>query len=103
MATSGDTAYNPNVLQIITEAFALIRVGAEGEPINAAMTNDALSSINLMVKAWQADGLHLWTKEEGVLFLVTGQPSYGMGGTTADNSCLSDDLVPTSSTTASCG
>ncbi len=95
MTTSGSAAYNPNVLQIITQALALIRVGAEGEPINAAMTNDALTSLNLMVKAWQADGLHLWTKEEGVLFLVTGQPAYGMGGTTADNSCLSDDLVTT--------
>lgn len=93
MTTSGNTSYNPNALQIITEAFAQIRVGIEEEPLTAAQAQDGMNSLNLMVKAWQADGLHLWTKTEGVIFLQYGVPQYGLGGTVTARSCLYDDLV----------
>lgn len=59
------------------------------------MTDDALRSLNLMVKAWQADGLHLWTKEEAVLWLVEDQPSYALGVGTTTHAALADDTVRT--------
>jgi len=95
MTTSSNTSYNPSVLQIITEALSLIRIGVDEEPLTASQTQDALRSANLMVKAWQADGLHLWTKTEGVIFLEYGVPQYSLGGTNSTRSCLYDDLVVT--------
>lgn len=95
MTTSGTSSYNASLLQIITEALALIRVGVAEEPLTAEQIQDATRSMNLMVKAWQADGLHLWTKEEGVIFLEYGVPQYGLGGTNSTRSCLYSDLVTT--------
>lgn len=95
MTTSGTTSFNPTQLQIITEALALIRVGVDEEPLTASQSQDAERTLNLMVKAWQADGLHLWTKTEGVIFLESGQPQYKLGGSNTTRSCLYDDLVDT--------
>lgn len=96
MTTSGATSFNLAALTIITEACALIRVGVEEEPLTDAQAEDALRSLNLMMKAWQADGLHLWTKAEGVLFLVDSQAAYGLGGTTGTANCaLASDVVQT--------
>lgn len=93
--TSGNVGFNPTALQIITEALALIRIGVDEEPLTASQSQDALRTLNLMVKAWQADGLHLWTKTEGVIFLQYGVPQYKLGGTNNTRSCLYDDLVST--------
>lgn len=93
--TSGNTAFNPSALQIITEALALIRVGVDEEPLTASQTKDAMRSLNLMVKAWQADGLHLWTKTEGVIFLEYGVAQYKLGGNNNTRSCLYENLVDT--------
>lgn len=98
MTTSGNTAFNPTELQIITEALALIRIGVDEEPLTASQAQDASRTLNLMIKAWQADGLHLWTKTEGVIFLEYGQPQYKLGGGNNTRSCLYDDLVDTSLT-----
>lgn len=59
------------------------------------MAQSAARSFNLMIKAWDADGLHLWTKTEGVIFLQYGVPQYGLGGSNSTRSCLYDDLVAT--------
>lgn len=95
MSTSGNTSFNPTQLQIITEALALIRIGVDEEPLTASQSQDASRTLNLMVKAWQADGLHLWTKTEGVIFLESGQPQYKLGGSNNTRSCLYDDLADT--------
>ncbi len=95
MTTSGAAGYNPSALQIITEAYELIRVGVSEEPLQAAEIQSAMRSLNLMVKAWMADGLHLWTKTEGVIFLQYGVPQYALGGSNNSRSCLYDDLVVT--------
>lgn len=52
----------------------------------------------MMIKAWDADGLHLWCKTEGVLFLSSGVPQYGLGGSTSARSCLYDNLAATALT-----
>lgn len=91
--TSGNISFNPSARQIIEEAFSLIRVGTNGEPLDAADAQQGMRTLNLMVKAWMADGLHLWTKEEGVLFLESGTPQYGLGGNTEARSCLYSDLT----------
>lgn len=95
MTTSGAISFNPTARQIIEGAFALIRVGVSGEPLEAEDAQQAMKSLNLMTKAWMADGLHLWTKEEGVIFLQYGVPQYGLGGNNSTRSCLYSDLAAT--------
>ncbi len=73
MATSNSANFNQTVLEIITEAYSLIRVGVEEEELTDAQAQEARRALNAMVKSWNADGLHLWCKDEGVLFLVASQ------------------------------
>lgn len=96
MTTSGAADFNATALEIVTEAYELLRVGIDGEALTVEDTDIALRKLNLMVKAWQADGLHLWTKSEGVLFLVDSQAAYALGGSgTTANCALASDVVQT--------
>lgn len=95
MTTSGVSSFNPTARQIIEGAFALIRVGVSGEPLSAEEAQTGMKFLNLMAKAWNADGLHLWCKEEGVIFLQYGVPQYSLGGSNSTRSCLYSDLVVT--------
>src|SRR5205085_1814515 len=57
------------------------------------LTSDTL---NMMIKAWSAQGLHLWAKEEATLFLTQYQAKYTLGNN-SNNAycCLTSDLVTT--------
>lgn len=78
MSTSGSTNFNLSANEIIVEAFDLIGVGSEGEPISADMYNRAKRSLNLLIKTWGAQD-HLWTRTEGpAVTLVAGQASYAL-------------------------
>ena len=99
MATSGSTEFTLTAQQIVNRALSKIHVKtAEVEPTANEM-QDGIDSLNLMIKAWGAQGLHLWSKEEGVLFLDAGKTSYnlGVGG---DKSCDLSDFVSTTLTSA---
>lgn len=75
MTTSGSTDFNLNANEIILEAFDLLGIGSEGEPITADMYDRAKRSLNLLIKTWGAQE-HLWTMTEGQVTLVAGQASY---------------------------
>jgi hypothetical protein len=92
LTTSSTSNFNPTARQIIEGAFALIRVGVSGEPLTAEDAQTGMKFLNLMAKAWNADGLHLWCKEEGVIFLQYGVPQYGLGGSNSTRSCMYSDL-----------
>lgn len=95
MATSGSVDYSATALFIINEAFKKIGVKSQEQALEAPELDDGLNSLNLMVKGWQAQGLHLWTKEEGVVFLDQAVQKYALGATGA-KACLADDFVSTS-------
>jgi hypothetical protein len=71
MATSDSYNYNLSGTMIITEALELIGVAGVGQTISAEDQATALRTLNLMVKAWQAEGIGLWKNVEASLF-----PSY---------------------------
>ncbi|HKR17722.1 hypothetical protein [Rhizorhapis sp.] len=75
MATSGDTTYRLAANEIIAEAFDICGVGSEGESINADMYQRAMRSLNLLAKAWSAEG-HLWKQVSRSVTLVAGQDDY---------------------------
>jgi len=79
MATSGSTSYNITRDGIIKGALRLIGAIAQGELPTTDQTTEAAEALNLMVKAWEADGMPLWGIEEYDMTLVSGQREYTIG------------------------
>ena len=99
MPTSGNVAFTLNTLQVIEKAFGKIDVKVAEQNLEADEQQDGIDTLNLMLKAWGAQGLHLWTKDEGVLFLDVGKTDYNLGPT-GDEACQFDDFISTTSTSA---
>lgn len=75
MSTSGTVSFNLVTNEICDEAFDLVGIGADGEPITADMYKRAKRSLNLIKTTWGADP-HLWQKTEATLALISGQAAY---------------------------
>ncbi len=99
MATSGSIDFNLTAIQLIEEAFKLIGVKAQEQPLQAAEAQDGFVALNLMVKNWQAQGLHLWTKTEAIFFIQPGRTDYFLGPTGQEATNF-DDFVNTTLTVA---
>lgn len=79
MATSGSIDFTVNRNNIIQEALELLGVASPGENIEPEDITTCSRSLNMMVKSWSAKGMHLWTEEEGTLFLVADQIKHLLG------------------------
>lgn len=91
MATSGSTNYTQTRDNIITDAFALI--GFIADDIQNEDNNFARRMLNDMIKEWQTDGLHLWSKTEGVLLTAQYTQKYALDGTSSGAKfCLASDF-----------
>lgn len=89
MATSGTTAFNLDVNDLIEEAFE--RCGLELRTGYDFRT--ARRSLNILTIEWANRGINLWTVEQGQIPLVTGQAMYPLPNDTID---LLDQVVRTS-------
>jgi len=76
MTTSGTTIWNPDIGEIVEEAYE--RAGLELRSGYDLKT--ARRSLNFLLTEWANKGLNLWTIASGTLTLVPGQKTY----TTAD-------------------
>jgi hypothetical protein len=101
MATSGSTNFTMTALQVINKAFGKIGVKTAEQALEPEEYQDGQDALNLMIKSWGAQGLHLWTKEEAILFLDVGKSDYLLGAS-GDEACQFDDFIGTT-TTASKG
>lgn len=72
MSTTGTTAFNLDVNDLIEEAFE--RCGKELRSGYDFRT--ARRSLNLLTIEWANRGINLWTIEQGVIPMVTGQAMY---------------------------
>lgn len=88
-STSGTYSFNYSRDQIIYSAARKIGAVAAGETLGASDLQDFADQLNIMVKAWDATGIHIWTETEGSLFLQPNQFSYTLGGTTTDHAATS--------------
>lgn len=79
MATSGTTTYNLTRDQIITGALRKVGAVAQGETPTAEQISEAAEALNVMVKAWEADGMPLWGLTEYTITLIAGQREYNIG------------------------
>lgn len=81
-------------LDIIRGALQEIGEVDANQSVPADQFNDGLRDLNYMLKSWQSQGLHLWTKTEGILFLDVGKSDYKLGPS-GDECGNADDFVNT--------
>ena len=94
MATSGVVSFTMTALEVVNKAFGKIGIKVAEQALEASEYKDGQDSLNLMIKAWGAQGLHLWSKDEGVLFLDSGKSDYNLGPQ-GDEACQLDDFIGT--------
>jgi hypothetical protein len=80
MSTTGTTSFNLDVNDLIEEAFE--RCGRELRTGYDFRT--ARRSLNLLTIEWANKGINLWTVEQGVIPMVTGQAMYPYPADTID-------------------
>jgi hypothetical protein len=80
MTTSGTSAFNLDLTEIVEEAFE--RVGSEMRTGYDLRT--ARRSLNLMFADWANRGVNMWTFEQGSINLVPGQATYDLPADTVD-------------------
>jgi len=83
VATSGSVDFNQTRNEIINDAFQLIGVYGVGRTVSSEDMTFASSMLNKMVKAWQAQGIHLFAQEEGVLFVADNTGEYTLSNASA--------------------
>ena len=82
MATSGTVAFQPNVEEIITEAFE--RCGLDPQIQTGDRAVSARRSLNLLFSEWANRGINYWAVEQQTLTLVNGTASYTLPVGTID-------------------
>ena len=80
MATSGTTAFNLDLTELVEEAFE--RCGSELRTGYDLKT--ARRSLNLLFADWANRGVNLWTVEQGSIPLVQGTATYNLPADTVD-------------------
>lgn len=94
MTTSGTTAFNLDLAEIVEEAFE--RCGSELRSGYDLRT--ARRSLNLLFADWSNRGINLWTVAQGTIPLVQGTATYNLPTDTVD---LLEHVVRTGAGTAS--
>lgn len=80
MATSGTSAFNLDLSEIVEEAFE--RAGSELRTGYDLRT--ARRSLNLLFADWANRGVNMWTFEQGTINLIPGQATYNLPADTVD-------------------
>lgn len=99
MATSGTVSFSLTAIDVINKAFGKIGVKIAEQALQPDEEQDGIDTLNLMIKSWAAQGLHLWSKDEGILFLDAGKTDYNLGPS-GDKACQFDDFIGTTTTAA---
>ena len=93
MATSNSTNFTLTTNDIIVEALEQLGVLSPYDSLSGEDYASCLKTLNMMVKSWQAQGLHLWTETEAVLMLTKDQSNYQLGNSSSDYA--SDEIYKT--------
>ena len=86
MATSGTTAFNPSIDEIIEEAYE--RTNVRGTRTGYQLRS-ARRSLNILLSEWGNRGINLWKVKLGSVPLVEGQAEYNY---TADTTNYPTDI-----------
>lgn len=80
MTTSGTTLFNPDISEVIEEAFE--RAGVEIR--TGYQYKTARRSLNYLLSSWANRGINLWTVEQGSIALTYGTVEYPLPDDTVD-------------------
>lgn len=82
MTVSNSTDFSVTGADIVTNARRLLGIQPSEEELQAHELDEGLFFLNAMLKAWQADGVMVWSLTEGTFTLTPGTVSYvfGAGG-----------------------
>jgi hypothetical protein len=97
MTTSGDTTFDMTANQLVSKAFSKIGVKIAEQSLQPHEYQDGQDVLNLMIKSFGAQGLHLWSKDEAIVFLDVGKSDYLLGSS-GDKACQFDDFIGTTTT-----
>lgn len=76
MATSNSTNFATSRDELIKGALRIVGALAQGETPTATMTSEAAEALNMLAKAWMADGMPLWVTREYTQALTASTASY---------------------------
>jgi hypothetical protein len=93
MTSSGSVNFDLTRNEIINDALVQCGAIAEGDSPSAAATVFAARQLNRMVKAWQTDGVHLWTRRTAILFTALSQGRYKLGPNSSEHFAALDDMA----------
>lgn len=79
MAVSNTTTFSLNATELVSAALELLGVKPEEEALTAVALQRGLLWLNLMLKAWEVDGVMGWTLTEGSFALVQSDADYDFG------------------------
>jgi hypothetical protein len=79
MPTSGSTNFSTSATNIINGALRIVGAIGQGETATTAQTNEALEALNMLVKAYEADGMPLWAIKQYSVPLTASASYYEIG------------------------
>lgn len=101
MSTSGSTDFNLVRNEIIIGALRLIGKSGRGKTHGPDDIADGAEALELMIKALQAKGIHIWKLKEATLFITKGTAGYSFPGAHCTHSYVETDIATAASSGAS--
>ena len=92
---SGSVNFNQTRNEIVTDSLVLLGAFGEGETPNAAGLEYGIRQLERMVKHWQGQGIHLWSRREATLFVTPSQAAYELGPSSAAHAAEDNDIART--------
>ena len=92
---SGSVDFNMTRNAICTDSLILLGAVEEGETPNAEALEYCIRQLERMVKHWQGEGTHLWSRREATLFVTPSQAAYELGPSSAAHAAEDSDIART--------
>ena len=96
MSTSGSIDFSATRDDIITEALEQMGMLAEGQSPSADQLTSMARTLNMLVKAWQGEGLNLFALQKLYVYLEKEKQEYNLSSTTTDHFSASFNKTTTS-------
>lgn len=81
MALSASTNYSIDRDTLLSDAFAIIGVGVDGETLETADSTKGVRAMNMFIKSLMAEGCTLWVSKNTSITLVASDKDYTIGPT----------------------
>jgi len=101
MATSNSTDFNRTRNELLNGALRLIGKAGRGKTASAADIYDAAEALEMMVKAWQGSGIHIWKLRQATLFVDKGTSEYSFPSGNCTHSFVETTLSASAAASAS--